>query len=186
MTDERRRTAPKGARRLRRSPGQPHRTASGRLTGGTTPPCAALLAGTTVRAITAFQNGEDRPYGWAMKEAIPPTFPALFYGFVTTALYFVAASCIFPDEPDEWADLDAHFFRQRRIVLGGTFIANALLLASAVAMLGVGSAWLSPRALIVSWSLFPLTLVAMLARRRVVIVGALVWLILLYPLSLLW
>ena len=125
-------------------------------------------------------------YGWAMKEAIPPTFPALFYGFVTTALYFVAASCIFPDEPDEWADLDAHFFRQRRIVLGGTFIANALLLASAVAMLGGGSAWLSPRALIVSWSLFPLTLVAMLAKRRPVIVGALVWLILLYPLSILW
>ena len=109
MTDEGRRTAPKGARRLRRSPGEPHRTASGRLTGGTTPPCAALLAGTTVRAITAFQNGEDRPYGWAMKEAIPPTFPALFYGFVTTALYFVAASCIFPDEPDEWADLDAPY-----------------------------------------------------------------------------
>jgi hypothetical protein len=39
VTDERGRSAPKGAR-------DHHRTASGRLTGGTTPPSAALLAGT--------------------------------------------------------------------------------------------------------------------------------------------
>ncbi len=125
-------------------------------------------------------------YAWAMREVIPPTFPALFYGFVATSLYFIAASCIFPDEPDEWADLDGHFFRQRRIVLGGTFIANAMLLFSAVVMLGGGWAWLSPRALLISWSLFPLTLVAMLASSRKVVAGALVWLILLYPLSILW
>ena len=35
------------------SPGEPHRTASGCLTGGTAPPCASLLAGTLLRAITA-------------------------------------------------------------------------------------------------------------------------------------
>ncbi len=125
-------------------------------------------------------------YAWAMRDVIPPTFPALFYGFVATALYFVAASCIFPDEPDEWADLDGHFFRQRRIVLGGTLIANAMLLGSAIGLLGGGSAWLSPRVMVVTWSLFPLTLVAMFATRRPVIASALIWLVLLYPLSILW
>ena len=125
-------------------------------------------------------------YAWALRDTIPPSFPALFYGFVTTALYFVAASCIFPDEPDEWADLDGHFFRQRRIVLGGTMVANAMLLASAMFMLGGGWSWFSPRTLVVSWSLFPLALVAMLATRRPLIIGALAWLILLYPLSILW
>ena len=125
-------------------------------------------------------------YAWALKDAVPPTFPILFYGFVATALYFIAASCIFPDEPDEWADLDAHFFRQRRIVLGGTFIANAMLLGAVIALLGLGPSWLSLRTLVVTWSLFPLTLVAMLARNRAVIMAALAWLILLYPLSILW
>ncbi len=71
-------------------------------------------------------------------------------------------------------------------MLGGTFIANAMLLASAFVMLGGGAALLSPRALVVSWSYFPLTLVAMLAKSRPVVVGALVWLILLYPLSVVW
>lgn len=125
-------------------------------------------------------------YAWAMRDVIPPSFPALLYGFVATSLYFIAASCIFPDEPEEWADLNGHFFRQRRIVLGDTFIANAMLLGSAVVMLGGGEAWLSPRAFVVSWSLFPLTLVAMLAKSRPVILGALTWLILLYPLAIAW
>ena len=53
VTDEGRRTAPKGARPLWGSPGELHRSSSGGLFGDTTPPCAALLAGTPLRAITA-------------------------------------------------------------------------------------------------------------------------------------
>ena len=61
VTDEGRRSAPKGARPLRGSTGEPRRTASGRLFGGTTPTCAALLADTTLRAITAVAVAELEP-----------------------------------------------------------------------------------------------------------------------------
>lgn len=125
-------------------------------------------------------------YAWVLRDQIPASFPVLFYGFVTTALYFIAAACVFPNETDEWQDLDGHFFRQRRLVLGGTFIANAMLLAAAVALIGGGIGWLDVRTLVITWSLFPLTLVAMFARDRRVILGALAWLIALYPLSLAW
>jgi len=61
VTDERRRGAPKGARPLRGSPAEPHRTSSGRLSGGTTPTCAALLAGPLLRAITTVADQGPGP-----------------------------------------------------------------------------------------------------------------------------
>ncbi len=125
-------------------------------------------------------------YAWALREQIPATFPVLFYGFVMTALYFIAAACVFPNDPDEWQDLDGHFFRNRRLVLGGTFVANAMLLLAAITLLGGGGPWTTFRTLVVTWSMFPLTLVAMFARDRRVILAILAWLIALYPLSLLW
>lgn len=76
--------------------------------------------------------------------------------------------------------------RHRREVLAGMFAANALLLGATIGLLGWSLAWLSPRALVVSWSFFPLTLLAMFARDRRVIMGALGVLLLLYPLAVLW
>ena len=43
------------------SPGEPHRTSSGGLSGDTTPPCAALLAGTPLRAITTIAGTKSEP-----------------------------------------------------------------------------------------------------------------------------
>jgi xanthine/uracil permease len=123
-------------------------------------------------------------YGWSMREVIPISWPVLFGGFVVTGLFYVAASLVFPDDPAEWADLDAHFDKQRRVVLGAVLLCNVALIAS-VAVL----AELPPLTLqhgIVTWSFFPVAAIGIAAKDRRIVVACLVWLILLYPLSVLW
>lgn len=125
-------------------------------------------------------------YAWSVRDHIPATFPALFFGFIVTGIYFVAASLAFPDDPDEWHDLEAHFVRHRRTVLAGMVVANAMLLGATLAMVGFGPAWYAPRTIIITWSFFPLAATAIIANDRRIVLGAILLLILLYPLSVVW
>jgi hypothetical protein len=125
-------------------------------------------------------------YAWSVREHIPATFPALFYGFIVTGIYFVAASLAFPDDPDEWQDLEAHFARHGRTVLAGMFVANAMLIGATIKMIGFGPVWFGLRTIIITWSFFPLAATAILAKDRRIVLGAIVLLILLYPLSVVW
>ncbi len=123
-------------------------------------------------------------YGWAMREVIPINWPVLFGGFVVTALFYIAASLVFPDDPEDWGDLDAHFDKQRRTVLGAILLCN-IALFSAVAVLAALPA-LTPRHIVVTWSFFPVAALGIVATDRRIVMVCLVWLILLYPLSALW
>ncbi len=81
-------------------------------------------------------------YGWTLRDHVPVTWPFLFGGFIVTAIYFVAASLIFPHHPEEWTNLDDHFDANRRLVLGGVLICNIALFAltiklSALPLLGL-------------------------------------------------
>lgn len=124
-------------------------------------------------------------YGWGMRSYVSFTWPTLFAGFLVTGTYYVAASLVFPDDPEEWRDLDGHFWKQRRKVLGGVLLCNVALLALAMP-LGLVSAPTSLRTLIIVWGIFPLTAVAAISRSRSAVIAALVALILLYPLSIFW
>jgi hypothetical protein len=124
-------------------------------------------------------------YGWAMRELIPVTWPVMFGGFLVTAVLFVAASLIFPNEPEEWADLDAHFEKHRRTVLGGLLFANVALLATTVALIGLAPV-ISLKALVATWSFFPVCLLAIVTSNRRAVIACLIWLIALYPISALW
>lgn len=124
-------------------------------------------------------------YGWGMRELVAFTWPTLFAGFLVTATYYVAASLIFPDDPEEWGDLDSHFWKQRSKVLAGVFLCNLALLGVALS-LGLMPAPTSLRTLIIVWGIFPLTAIAAISKSRGVVIAALVALILLYPLSIVW
>lgn len=123
-------------------------------------------------------------YGWAMRELIPISWPVLFGGFVVTALFFIAASLVFPDEPTDWADLNAYFDKQRRIVLGAILVCNIALLTSVALLAELPE--LTPRHLVVTWSFFPVAALGIAAADRRVVIACLVWLLALYPLSVLW
>ncbi len=122
-------------------------------------------------------------YGWAVREQIPVNWPTLFGGFVVTAIYFVSASLVFPD--GEWEAIDAHFERHHRTVLGGVLICNIVLLATVIALYGMRAPG-AVRTIITTWSFFPVSLLAIFARDRRIVIGCLVWLVLLYPLSAVW
>lgn len=124
-------------------------------------------------------------YGWAMREALPLNWAVLFGGFLVTAVYYIAASLVFPDDAEGWDDLNAHFDKQHRLVIGGVFLANVALIAVTIAF--VGTDWVGHlRTLVVTWSFFPVAALAIAAKDRRVVCGCLVWLIALYPLSALW
>ncbi len=124
-------------------------------------------------------------YGWTLRNVLPVSWPVLFGGFVVTGVYYVATALIFPDEPEAWDDLDAHFDKHGRKVLVGVMLCNVALLATTIALFGaLPMTW---RTAIVSWSFFPVSLLAILLwRRRPVVLACLGWLIALYPLSVIW
>jgi hypothetical protein len=123
--------------------------------------------------------------GWGMRNALEVNWPTVFGGFVITAIAYISASLIFPKDPDEWRDLDAHFDRNRRIVLGGMLSCNLAFFAAFAALSGIQNPF-EWRKIIIIWSLFPVGLIAMFAPQRPIVIGALVWMIGLYPLSLVW
>jgi hypothetical protein len=62
---------------------------------------------------------------WTAREAIPISFLTLILGTAATALYFVAASLVWPDDPERWPDLDAWFERHKGQIGGAIAAANA-------------------------------------------------------------
>lgn len=122
-------------------------------------------------------------YAWSMRELIPVTWPSLFGGFIVCAVYYVTASLIFPD--GEWEEIDAHFTRHYRKVLGGVLFCNVALIATVVALVGLPPLT-SLRAAIILWSLFPVLTLAIVVKDRRVVMACLAWLIALYPLSAVW
>lgn len=122
-------------------------------------------------------------YGWAMREKVSATWPVLFVGFVVTGIYYVAASLIFPADPEQ--DHEQHFAENYRLVLAGFLACNAALLLWVVSIVGLPN-MLDPRQIIITWSLFPVAALAMWSTDRRVVLACICWLIMLYPLSLVW
>ena len=124
-------------------------------------------------------------YGWSMRERLPVSWPVLFAGFLVAAVSYISTSLIFPDDPDEWQDLGAHFDKHHKKVLAGVAFCNVVLLGTAVALLGAAP-FLTLRTLLMTWSFFPVVLLALLTRDRRVTVGCLILLIAFYPLAAFW
>ena len=112
------------------------------------------------------------------------SWPVLFGGFVVTGIYYVATSLIFPDDPDEWRDLDEFFEKHRRKVVLGIWLCNVVLVVTIVALAGMPKFDL--RTIVITWSFFPVALGAAFAKSRRITLACLAWLIFLYPLSAVW
>lgn len=124
-------------------------------------------------------------YGWALREVLPISWPVLFGGFVLTAVYYVSASLVFPADIEACNDLDAHFDQHRRTVLAGILACNIALVSLTVALFPQFPLW-TLRTILMTWSFFPIALVAIIARDRRVVIMCLVLLITTYPASALW
>lgn len=124
-------------------------------------------------------------YAWTMRDLLAFDWPTLFGGFIITGLYYVSASLIFPDEPEDWGDLDGHFWKHRRKVLGGVVLCNVALLATVIVLGLMPNTW-TVRTLFITWAFFPFSAVAIISNRKQIVIMALIVLVLLYPISVVW
>lgn len=122
-------------------------------------------------------------YGWSLHSLIKVSWPLLFGGFVVTGIYYVAASLIFPDNDE--VSFEDHFQRHYRMVIGGILLCNAVLVGYVFALVGFPGAG-SLRTIIQTWSFFPVSLLAICVKNRRIVIGSLIWLVMLYPLSVVW
>ena len=70
---------------------------------------------------------------WTNFRHLPFSYGLLVGGLAIAAVYFIAASLIFPDDSDRPASLDAHFWANKRAVLSLLILANLLGVAGALA-----------------------------------------------------
>ncbi|MFL0418217.1 hypothetical protein ACH0CP_11800 [Sphingomonas sp. 179-I 2A4 NHS] len=61
---------------------------------------------------------------WYSREQIDANYITLVSVLVMVGIYYLAATLIFPDTPEEWPDFDDWYDRQKRMVVGGLLTAN--------------------------------------------------------------
>lgn len=61
---------------------------------------------------------------WGVREALPVKSLTLLLLLLFTAAYYLAATLVFPESPDEQPDFDAHYWANERMVLAAVFLLN--------------------------------------------------------------
>ena len=61
---------------------------------------------------------------WGARDYLNPGYGVLSIGLLVSALYYLAASIVFPAEFGDRADFDAHYIEHRRQVLGAILVCN--------------------------------------------------------------
>jgi hypothetical protein len=61
---------------------------------------------------------------YGARDQLPANYLTLIAVSAIVGTYYLAASLIFPDDPEEWPDFDDHYERQNRAVILGLLAAN--------------------------------------------------------------
>lgn len=61
---------------------------------------------------------------WDAREQISANYATLVGVLAMVGVYYLAATLIFPDTPEEWPDFDDWYDKQNRLVIGGLLAAN--------------------------------------------------------------
>jgi hypothetical protein len=69
---------------------------------------------------------------WDAREQVGANYATLVSVLAMVGIYYLAATLIFPDVPEEWPDFDDWYDKQNRLVIGG------LLTANVASWIGVG------------------------------------------------
>lgn len=118
---------------------------------------------------------------WSVRDAAPPRYLALLYGLAVMGLYYFAASLVFPTRPEDYPNLDEHFFRYRRTIVGAVILCN-LMAWTGQALLGINPApSLGDAAAMAVW--LASLLVLMWLRKPLPTTGVLLFVIAIYPFS---
>jgi len=66
---------------------------------------------------------------WEYRTIVVVTNFVLQFAFAASAIYYLAASYVFPDRAKDGSDLDDHYFAVRRLVLGAVLAINYVTIA---------------------------------------------------------
>jgi len=61
---------------------------------------------------------------WVTRDAYRVSLGYIFFALLVSVTYFVSASLVFPERFQRGTDLDKHYWRERRFVLGGIGLVN--------------------------------------------------------------
>lgn len=61
---------------------------------------------------------------WESRDQIAANYLTLVGVLTIVGIYYLAATLIFPDAPEEWPDFDDWYDKQNRMVIGGLLMAN--------------------------------------------------------------
>ena len=61
---------------------------------------------------------------WEARDQIAANYITLVYVLALVGVYYLAATLIFPDEPEEWPDFNHWYDKQNHLVIGGLLTAN--------------------------------------------------------------
>ena len=114
---------------------------------------------------------------WVTRDVIAVSGHTLMAVTVFASAYYLAAHLVFPREPADHDELDSHYFRVRRIVLGAMLALLACQIAYYASEPLLVAALGNPLALILTAVLAALMIAAMLVRGRrtsTIVMGALV------------
>ena len=117
---------------------------------------------------------------WDVRDLVPAHYVSLLGGLLIMGLYYLIARITFPQDFDEWPDLDAYYFEHRKWVLGGVVLCNVIAIG---ALLALGSKPLEGA--VNRWSLLlfiPALVAAMFVKNRRANIVLLVLLVVQYPL----
>ena len=73
---------------------------------------------------------------WSVRDSLPIAYFPMMAGALICCLYYFVATLVFPDDLDEWQDLDIYYFQHRSLVIGGMILCNGLALAG-LTILGI-------------------------------------------------
>lgn len=103
---------------------------------------------------------------WVTRDVIGVSGHSLMAVTLFASAYYLAAHLVFPREPGELDQLDSHYFRVRRIVLGAMLALLACQIAYYASVPKLAPALIHPLSLALTLTLAALMIAAMLVRGR--------------------
>ncbi len=63
-------------------------------------------------------------YVWGIRDSVVVNWATMFGGLFVAITYYIAAGLVFPRDIHEWKSLDEHYWRNKRLIMGGIIAAN--------------------------------------------------------------
>ena len=103
---------------------------------------------------------------WVARGELKYEGPVVLGGLLFTGGYYLTAHLVFPSDKADWSDLDAHYFRVRRIVFGALIALSLLQAGFLLTVPGVAEAMCRPIVIASAVALYTLMAAALIVRSK--------------------